>query len=229
MIEFEEYDPPDEILFFGAHVPNILLHRCIKSIYENKSCPDRSEPFIERFEGSLLFVDISGFTALSRCLHVETLKTYINAYFTKMLDVIDKFGGNVSKFAGDALYIIWPATQSESLEFCVQMAFLCSVEITDVCNNYAVSLKEHCSLKEHSEKNSSPSSTSTPSPTSNGYDNNQTIYMNVHSGIAVGVMAAVDVGCNGRWEMLFLGQPLTDVATAGNPPYFIKYRIVGHI
>lgn len=212
-MQFEEFDGPDEILFFGAHVPNILLHRCIQSIYEKKNIPDRSEPFLERFEGSLLFVDISGFTSLSRYLHVEALKTYINAYFTKMLDVVDKYGGNVAKFAGDALYIKWPATAAVTLEFCVKMAFLCSDEITSVCNNYAVSLKESGEERSMGEEHSLASSTSTPSPTC--YDN-QIIYMNVHSGISVGIMAVVDVGCNGRWEMLFLGKPLTDVATAGN-------------
>jgi hypothetical protein len=40
--------------------------------------------------GSLLFVDISGFTVLSQLLHIESLKTQINAYFTNMLDVIDR-------------------------------------------------------------------------------------------------------------------------------------------
>ena len=214
--DFEEFDNNDEILFFGAHVPNILLHRCIKSFYENRSCPSRSQPFIARFDGSLLFVDISGFTALSRCVHVERLKTYINAYFTKMLNVVEKYGGSVAKFAGDALYIIWPATQAESLEQCVQKAFLCSIDITSVCNDYAVSLDESSEGTFTEATFTSSRITPAPSPTSGTRPGSPRIFMNVHSGISVGTMAMVDVGCNGRWEMLLLGQPLNDVAVAVN-------------
>eukprot|EP01033_Poteriospumella_lacustris_P004818 gene4818-3453_t len=65
------------------------------------------EPSMERFYGALLFVDISGFTALAQKLDVESLKNHINDYFTKMLNVIDKWEGDVIKFAGDALYIVW--------------------------------------------------------------------------------------------------------------------------
>lgn len=214
--DFEEFDNNDEILFFGAHVPNILLHRCIRSIYENRTCPTRPQQFIARFDGSLLFVDISGFTALSRCVHVERLKTYINAYFTKMLNVVEKYGGSVAKFAGDALYIIWPATLADSLEQSVQKAFLCSIDITSVCNDYAVSLDE--SSEGTFTEGTFTSSRITPasSPTGGGRPDSPRIYMNVHSGISVGVMALVDVGCNGRWEMLLLGQPLNDVAIAVN-------------
>ena len=207
--DFEEFDTHDDILFFGAHVPNILLYRCVKSFYEDNASPSRAQPFIERFYGALLFVDISGFTALSRCIQVERLKTYINAYFTKMLDVVEKYKGSVTKFAGDALYIIWPATVTDSIELCVQRAFLCSVDITRDCNNYAVSMDESSDLP--------------PSPTAFALSprimkrrDSPVIYMNVHSGISVGTMAAVDVGCNGRWEMLLLGQPLTDVSIAVN-------------
>ena len=38
------------------------------------------EPSMERFYGALLFVDISGFTALAQKLDVESLKNHINDY-----------------------------------------------------------------------------------------------------------------------------------------------------
>ncbi len=70
--------------------------------------PFKCQPSIQRFHGALLFVDISGFTALSLRLDVDTLKNHINNYFTKMLEIVDKWGGDVIKFAGDALFIVWP-------------------------------------------------------------------------------------------------------------------------
>jgi hypothetical protein len=102
-----------------------------------------------------------------------------------MLDVIDRFGGDVIKFAGDALYVLWSATALNSLESCVEKGFLCSIAIRNKCNNYAVNLD----------------SFSTISPSSK----ESVVYMNVHCALSVGIIAAVDVGCAGRWELLLLG------------------------
>eukprot|EP01034_Spumella_vulgaris_P022024 gene22024-28118_t len=42
----------------------------------------------------------------------------------------------------------------------------------------------------------------------------ETSYLNVHSGVSMGLMAGIDVSSHDRSEYLILGQPLTDVATA---------------
>lgn len=65
------------------------------------------KPSIYRFYAALLFVDISGFTVLSQKLDVDHLRLFINAYFKKLIDIVHKYGGDVVKFAGDALYIVW--------------------------------------------------------------------------------------------------------------------------
>lgn len=64
-------------------------------------------PSIRHFHGALLFVDISGFTRLSQKMDVDNLRKFINAYFTKLIDIVSKYEGEVIKFAGDAMYIIW--------------------------------------------------------------------------------------------------------------------------
>jgi class 3 adenylate cyclase len=35
------------------------------------------------------------------------MKNQINAYFQKIVDIINKYDGEIIKFAGDALFIIW--------------------------------------------------------------------------------------------------------------------------
>lgn len=70
-------------------------------------------PSVSHFHGTLLFVDISGFTILSQRLPVDDLRTQINSYFKKIIDIVDEYGGDVIKFAGDALFIVWQTTQSE--------------------------------------------------------------------------------------------------------------------
>ncbi len=107
---------------FGRHVPKILRRQLIAQLIEQYLTNTDSEtestccsPSFQRFHGALLFVDISGFTALSQKMNVEELKNHINEYFSKMLAIVDKHGGDVIKFAGDALYIIWPIELSQSM------------------------------------------------------------------------------------------------------------------
>jgi len=127
--------------FFGKfcrHIPRILRHQLISKlvnqyVYKMKeadempdSAPNRvvskagdagvdfkANTSIYRFHGALLFVDISGFTVLSQKLKVDDLKNHINAYFQKIVDIIDKYDGEIIKFAGDALFIVWQTKVSD--------------------------------------------------------------------------------------------------------------------
>ena len=204
-------DTDGGVLIFGAHVPNLLIQRSFQTIFQGQNIC--IQPFIERFDGSLLFVDISGFTALSRRLHIELLKTHINAYFTEMLNVVDQHEGDAVKFAGDALYIIWPANAKNSVSACVQKALECSLEITRVCNSYKIYLDDQ---RHMNSSYATGNATKKKSPSDDGTDveEDAVMFLNVHVGLGVGIMAAVDVGCSGRWEMLLVGEPLNDVAKA---------------
>lgn len=110
-----ETDIRDDLLVFGKHVPRALRQQIITQLVEQYLAKDNNTsethsvesivspscfPSIQRFHCALLFVDISGFTALSLKLDVNDLKTHINNYFTIMLDIIANHGGDVIKFAG---------------------------------------------------------------------------------------------------------------------------------
>lgn len=119
---------------FRRHVPTILVKQLIGSllhqfIYEEESGNGRNSsnesadtsyrhdagiPSIVRFHGALLFVDISGFTVLSQRLQVDELRVHINGYFSKILDIVEKYGGDVVKFAGDAMFIVFQTPHSTS-------------------------------------------------------------------------------------------------------------------
>lgn len=68
----------------------------------------------EFLSGTLLFSDVSGFTALSERLSVlgregaEQITDIINRYFGKMMSIIFAHGGDVFKFGGDALLVFFP-------------------------------------------------------------------------------------------------------------------------
>jgi adenylate cyclase len=63
----------------------------------------------ERKSVAVLFSDIRSFTELSERMQPEEVVGMLNAYMSRMVDCIDKAGGVVDKFIGDAIMAIWGA------------------------------------------------------------------------------------------------------------------------
>lgn len=67
----------------------------------------------EFLQGSVLFADVSGFTAMSEKLQAlgregaEEITLLVNNYFETMLEIGDHYGGDLLKFGGDALLIFF--------------------------------------------------------------------------------------------------------------------------
>lgn len=96
-----------------------------------------------------LFVDISGFTKLSRSLEVEALSEIINSYFQLIVSEIKAYGGDILKFSGDALMVEWtkemlpPGQQHLSVTL---LAALCASSLVDKYSDYPVEREgEHIS------------------------------------------------------------------------------------
>jgi class 3 adenylate cyclase len=56
---------------------------------------------------SVLFADLVGFTALSEDRDAEEVREFLSRYFDTARRVIDRFGGTVEKFIGDAVMAVW--------------------------------------------------------------------------------------------------------------------------
>ncbi len=71
-------------------------------------------------QATLLFADISGFTALSERLSqlgregAEIITAIVNDYFAAMMGVITRHGGDLLKFGGDALLVAFRGEPSET-------------------------------------------------------------------------------------------------------------------
>jgi adenylate cyclase len=63
----------------------------------------------DQVEGTVMFSDIVGFTAMSERLAPSAVVERLNAYFTEMLEAIFGWGGTVDKFGGDAVLAVWGA------------------------------------------------------------------------------------------------------------------------
>lgn len=110
-------------------------------------------PTAEQFPAAVLFADISGFTALTERLAqkgpagAEELTSLLNAYFGQLIGLITRHGGDIAKFAGDALIALWPAAGEAQLTQVTQQAAQCALEIQRQLNAYQAAPGIQLSLK----------------------------------------------------------------------------------
>jgi predicted ATPase/class 3 adenylate cyclase len=73
------------------------------------AAPSREEPVAERRLVSVLFADLVGFTSASEGRDAEETRELLSRYFDLAKTLIDRYGGTVEKFIGDAVMAVWGA------------------------------------------------------------------------------------------------------------------------
>jgi class 3 adenylate cyclase/tetratricopeptide (TPR) repeat protein len=63
----------------------------------------------ERRTVTILFADISGFTALSEKLDPESVRNIVNECFDRLVPIVRRYGGTVDKFIGDEIMALFGA------------------------------------------------------------------------------------------------------------------------
>lgn len=107
----------------------------------------------ESGHAAVLFADISGFTALSERLAargadgVEELTRALNAYFGQLIAVITAHGGDVVKFAGDALLAFWPVAAEGELPRATRTAAGCALEVQAAIKSFVDGSGHRLSLR----------------------------------------------------------------------------------
>ena len=69
----------------------------------------RTAPVAERRLVSVLFADLVGFTSLAEGRDPEAVRELLTRYFDQATDIIERYGGAVEKFIGDAVMALWGA------------------------------------------------------------------------------------------------------------------------
>jgi class 3 adenylate cyclase/predicted ATPase len=140
---------------------------------------------------AVLFADVSGFTPLTEALAQqgsegpEEMTRLLNGYFSRMIALVEAEGGEVVKFSGDALTIIFPALREE-LGIAVRRAVQAAEAMQAAMTEFALL------------------------PTSVG-----PVALGMKIGIGAGEILIAQVGgVLGRWEYVIAGDPLRQVGEA---------------
>ncbi len=92
-----------------AAIATYLPRRVVRWALHQRHAP----PWLEWVEGSLLFADLSGSTALAERLSVlgregtELVTDFLNSIFARMIDVVHAYNGDLISFGGDALLVLF--------------------------------------------------------------------------------------------------------------------------
>ena len=68
---------------------------------------DEEPPSEQRKTVTVLFCDLTGSTALGETIDPERLRTLLAGYFERMKSIVERHGGSVEKFIGDAVMAVF--------------------------------------------------------------------------------------------------------------------------
>ncbi|MFQ5577577.1 MAG: adenylate/guanylate cyclase domain-containing protein, partial [Anaerolineae bacterium] len=146
-----------------------------------------------RFHAATLFADISGFTPLAEALATrggrgaEELTAILNRVFEALITTAESHGGQVIKFGGDALSLIWPCEpeyMADSAWRAIQAAFAMQASMARFATVSAGEGRFEVRMK---------------------------------IGISVGEVLEVHAGgVFGRWEYVLAGSPMAHMCSAEN-------------
>ena len=89
-------------------------------------------PVSERRLVSVLFADLVGFTTLSEHRDPEEIRELLSTYFDRCRALIERYGGTVEKFIGDAVMAVWgtPVAREDDPERAVRAALALTAMVT---------------------------------------------------------------------------------------------------
>ena len=182
---------------WSSFVPNSVLHQM-----NNITTSDGNSelPPLRTFEAATLFADASGFTALTEKLAqhkngAELMCEIMNRFIGAVIQIVHQHGGDVVKFAGDAVSCIFEVgdvggSGAAHLQQAVGRATCCALELHRKLHNFV------------------------------GYDDGteaSRVLLCLHIGVGCGTVTMMHLGGHhGRWEYVLAGDPQNQ-ATEGEP------------
>jgi class 3 adenylate cyclase len=136
---------------------------------------------VKQYSVAMLLIDVSGFTKMSVKLGAELTRKHTSMFFDHIILCIKRYGGDVLKFLGDALLVVWPTSypaSDETQQHLARAAATCAAEVMTTLNGYHIT---------------------------------DDITLTLHGGLAIGDIFAFDVGSIERREFLVGGALLGEI------------------
>jgi class 3 adenylate cyclase len=110
---------------------------------------DEVPPSEERKVVTVLFADLVASTELATRLDPEDLRRFYRSYFDAMSALLDRHGGTVEKFIGDAVVGIFgaPTTHEDDPERAVRAGLAMQAELAELNGRFAEELGQELALK----------------------------------------------------------------------------------
>ena len=101
-----------------------LDDRAAPTVVAQPQTAQPTAPAAERRLVSVLFADLVGFTPLSESRDSEEVRELLSRYFDTARTLIERYGGTVEKFIGDAVMAVWgtPIATEDDAERAVRAA-----------------------------------------------------------------------------------------------------------
>ncbi|KAL6055826.1 Guanylate cyclase domain-containing protein [Balamuthia mandrillaris] len=227
-LDTDDQKTPEEMLapYLPWLVKQRLPQRVMKRKEEKEGSAEEEEeedcPRCFSFPGAVVFVDISGFTPLTEALcrssaakGGEIMHLVLERIFTELLDLVEEYGGDVIKFAGDALLIAWNSQTSCSeaspdgakqsndasiLDATVRLAAHFAVVASKFEWKLDIGEEEVSFIKDLAADEAI-------------FSVLQNVTLRVKVSVSAGEVVAMQLGgINGRWEYLLAGKPLLEIA-----------------
>ncbi len=98
----------------------------------------------ERRLVTILFADLVGFTPFAEERDAEDVREVLTRYFTLATEVIERYGGSVEKFIGDAVMAVWgaPVAREDDGERAVRAG----LELVDVVRTLGPAIQARCGV-----------------------------------------------------------------------------------
>src|SRR3954447_15217915 len=109
----------------SANEPNAkFCGQCGSRLEAAVPAPARVRPAAERRVVSVMFADLVGFTRLSEARDAEEVRELLSRYFDAARHLVDRYGGTIEKFIGDAVMAVWgaPVANEDDAERAVRAA-----------------------------------------------------------------------------------------------------------
>ncbi|HEY7940531.1 MAG TPA: adenylate/guanylate cyclase domain-containing protein [Candidatus Limnocylindrales bacterium] len=97
-----------------------------------RQAPPATAPVAERRLVTVLFADLVGFTPFAEERDAEDVRDTLTRYFDLASEVINRYGGRVEKFIGDAVMAVWgaPTAREDDAERAVRAALDLADQVT---------------------------------------------------------------------------------------------------